>query len=43
MGSVNNVELNYISGLGDVMGDYYPSEIIRVLKNKEVKESGEHR
>ncbi|EPG4106362.1 Eco57I restriction-modification methylase domain-containing protein [Pseudomonas aeruginosa] len=36
-------ELRYILDPADVMGDDYPSETFRVLKNKELKEFGEYR
>ncbi|HFH4264388.1 Eco57I restriction-modification methylase domain-containing protein [Pseudomonas aeruginosa] len=36
-------ELHYILDPADVMGDDYPSETFRVLKNKELKEFGEYR
>lgn len=36
-------ELRYILDPADVMGDDYPSETFRVLKNSEVKEFGEYR
>ena len=36
-------ELRYILDPADVMGQDYPSETFRVLKNKELKEFGEYR
>lgn len=36
-------ELRYILDPADVMGEDYPSETFRVLKNKEIKEFGEYR
>lgn len=36
-------ELRYILDPSDIMGDDYPSETFRVLKNKERKEFGEYR
>ena len=36
-------ELRYILDPADVMGDDYPSETFRVLKNSEIKEFGEYR
>lgn len=36
-------ELRYILDPADVMGDDYPSETFRVLKNSEVREFGEYR
>lgn len=36
-------ELRYILDPADVMGDEYPSETFRVLKNKELREFGEYR
>lgn len=36
-------ELRYILDPADVMGEDYPSETFRVLKNKEQKEYGEYR
>lgn len=36
-------ELRYILDPSDVMGDDYPSETFRVLKNKEMNEFGEYR
>lgn len=36
-------ELRYILDPADVMGDDYPSETFRVLKNKELREHGEYR
>jgi len=36
-------ELRYILDPADVMGEDYPSETFRVLKNKELKEFGEYR
>lgn len=36
-------ELRYILAPPDVMGEDYPSETFRVLKNKELKEFGEYR
>ncbi|WP_231114060.1 Eco57I restriction-modification methylase domain-containing protein [Stenotrophomonas maltophilia] len=36
-------ELRYILDPADVMGDDYPSETFRVLKNKELKDFGEYR
>lgn len=36
-------ELRYILAPADVMGDDYPSETFRVLKNSEIREFGEYR
>lgn len=36
-------ELRYILDPADVMGEDYPSETFRVLKNKEFREFGEYR
>lgn len=36
-------ELRYILGPADVMGEDYPSETFRVLKNNEMREFGEYR
>lgn len=36
-------ELRYILDPADVMGEDYPSETFRVLKNKEIREFGEYR
>lgn len=36
-------ELRYILDPADIMGEDYPSETFRVLKNKELKEFGEYR
>lgn len=36
-------ELRYILDPADIMGEDYPSETFRVLKNKEIKEHGEYR
>jgi len=36
-------ELRYILDPADVMGEDYPSETFRVLKNKEINEFGEYR
>ena len=36
-------ELRYILDPADVMGDEYPSETFRVLKNGEIREYGEYR
>ena len=36
-------ELRYILDPADVMGEDYPSETFRVLKNKEMREFGEYR
>jgi hypothetical protein len=36
-------ELRYILDPADIMGEDYPSETFRVLKNKEIKEFGEYR
>lgn len=36
-------ELRYILDPADVMGDDYPSETFRVLKEKEIREYGEYR
>ena len=36
-------ELRYILDPADVMGDDYPSETFRVLKNNEMREFGEYR
>lgn len=36
-------ELRYILDPSDIMGEDYPSESFRVLKNKEIKEFGEYR
>jgi len=40
---LNRDELRYILDPADVMGDDYPSETFRVLKNKELREFGEYR
>jgi len=40
---LNRDELRYILDPADVMGEDYPSETFRVLKNKEIKEFGEYR
>jgi Eco57I restriction-modification methylase len=40
---LNRDELRYILDPSDVMGEDYPSETFRVLKNKEVREFGEYR
>jgi len=36
-------ELRYILDPSDIMGEDYPSETFRVLKNRELKEFGEYR
>jgi hypothetical protein len=36
-------ELRYILDPADVMGEDYPSETFRVLKNNEIKQFGEYR
>ena len=36
-------DLRYILDPADVMGDDYPSETFRVLKQKEIREFGEYR
>ena len=36
-------ELRYVLDPADVMGEDYPSETFRVLKNKEINEFGEYR
>lgn len=41
--SLTRDELRYILDPTDVMGEDYPSETFRVLKNKEIKEFGEYR
>jgi hypothetical protein len=41
--SLTRDELRYILDPADVMGEDYPSETFRVLKNKELKEFGEYR
>lgn len=41
--SLTRDELRYILDPADVMGEDYPSETFRVLKNKEMKEFGEYR
>jgi len=41
--SLTRDELRYILDPADVMGDDYPSETFRVLKNSEIKEFGEYR
>lgn len=41
--SLNRDELRYILDPADVMGDDYPSETFRVLKNSEMREFGEYR
>ena len=41
--SLNRNELRYILDPVDVMGEDYPSETFRVLKNKEINEFGEYR
>jgi len=41
--SLSRDELRYILDPADVMGDDYPSETFRVLKNSEMKEFGEYR
>ncbi|MHC9166380.1 Eco57I restriction-modification methylase domain-containing protein [Pseudomonas aeruginosa] len=41
--SLTRDELRYILDPADVMGEDYPSETFRVLKNKEQKELGEYR
>ncbi|PTQ87169.1 Eco57I restriction-modification methylase domain-containing protein [Agitococcus lubricus] len=41
--SLTHDELRYILDPADVMGEDYPSETFRVLKNKEMKEFGEYR
>ncbi|MEW8051182.1 MAG: N-6 DNA methylase [Candidatus Thiodiazotropha sp.] len=40
---LNREELRYILDPADVMGEDYPSETFRVLKNKEINEFGEYR
>lgn len=40
---LNREELRYILDPADVLGDDYPSETFRVLKNKELNEFGEYR
>jgi hypothetical protein len=40
---VTRDELRYILDPADVMGDDYPSETFRVLKNREIRELGEYR
>lgn len=40
---LNRDELRYILDPSDIMGEDYPSETFRVLKNKEQKEFGEYR
>jgi len=40
---LNRAELRYILDPADVMGDDYPSETFRVLKNSELREFGEYR
>lgn len=40
---LNRDELRYILDPADVLGEDYPSETFRVLKNKEIKEFGEYR
>lgn len=40
---LNRDELRYILDPADVMGEDYPSETFRGLKNKEIKEFGEYR
>ncbi|AJD49058.1 hypothetical protein S7S_13230 [Isoalcanivorax pacificus W11-5] len=40
---LNEAELRYILDPADIMGEDYPSETFRVLKNKELKEFGEYR
>jgi hypothetical protein len=40
---LNRDELRYILDPVDVMGDEYPSETFRVLKNNEMKKYGEYR
>lgn len=40
---LNRDELRYILDPADIMGEDYPSETFRVLKNKEQKEFGEYR
>lgn len=40
---LNRDELRYILDPADVMGDDYPSETFRVLKNKEMRAYGEYR
>lgn len=40
---LNREELRYILDPADLMGEDYPSETFRVLKNKEEKEFGEYR
>lgn len=41
--SLTRDELRYILDPADVMGDDYPSETFRVLKNNEIREFGEYR
>lgn len=41
--SLSRDELRYILDPADVMGDDYPSETFRVLKNSEMREFGEYR
>ena len=41
--SLTRDELRYILDPADVMGDDYPSETFRVLKNSEIREFGEYR
>jgi hypothetical protein len=41
--SLTRDELRYILDPVDIMGEAYPSETFRVLKNKELKEFGEYR
>lgn len=43
MYGLNRDELRYILDPVDVMGDEYPSETFRVLKNNEMKKYGEYR
>jgi len=40
---LNRDELRYILDPADIMGEDYPSETFRVLKNKEIKAYGEYR
>ncbi len=40
---LNHDELRYILDPADVLGEDYPSETFRVLKNKEINEFGEYR
>ena len=40
---MNREELRYILDPADVMGEDYPSETFRVLKNREINEFGEYR